>query len=79
MTKIMNLFRNVHSRSAGRPVIRLLKEMNASNVLLHAFDGKASVALEGASQGFFFSFPPSIVRSEQVDFLRQICFLLHSF
>lgn len=56
---------NVHSRSAGRVTVQFLKEQGARRVLLHAFDGKASAALEGAAAGFFFSIPPSVVRSVQ--------------
>ncbi|HEU5394532.1 MAG TPA: TatD family hydrolase [Candidatus Methylomirabilis sp.] len=56
---------NVHSRSAGRATVQFLKEQGARRVLLHAFDGKASAALEGAAAGFFFSIPPSVVRSPQ--------------
>ena len=56
---------NVHSRSAGRATVQFLKEGAARRVLLHAFDGKASAALEGAAAGFFFSIPPSVVRSVQ--------------
>ena len=56
---------NVHSRSAGHHTVDLLIAAGASKVLMHAFDGKATHALRGVEAGFFFSIPPSIVRSPQ--------------
>jgi TatD DNase family protein len=56
---------NVHSRSAGRHAVALLLERGARKVQLHAFDGKAAAALPAVEAGFFFSVPPSIVRSRQ--------------
>ncbi|MEM2929726.1 MAG: TatD family hydrolase [Thermoproteota archaeon] len=55
----------VHSRSAGRDALEILVENNAKKVLMHAFDGKASHAMKGVEAGFFFSIPPSVVRSPQ--------------
>jgi len=56
---------NVHSRSAGRHAVAFLLESSAARIQLHAFDGKAASALPAVEAGFFFSIPPSIVRSEQ--------------
>ncbi|MFW6138349.1 MAG: TatD family hydrolase [Spirochaetota bacterium] len=56
---------NVHSRSAGKYAIDILLREGARRVQLHAFDGKASAAMPGVEAGFYFSIPPSVVRSTQ--------------
>jgi len=65
LSRELDLPLNVHSRSAGRHAVALLLENNAARVQMHAFDGKASVALPAVQAGYFFSVPPSIVRSRQ--------------
>jgi len=56
---------SVHARSAGHYAIDILRDMAATRVCLHAFDGKAGHAMRGAEQGWYLSIPPSVVRSPQ--------------
>lgn len=56
---------NIHSRSAGRHAVALLLENNAARVQMHAFDGRAGAARAAVEAGYFFSIPPSVVRSRQ--------------
>jgi TatD DNase family protein len=65
LARELDLPLNVHSRSAGRHAIAWLREHGAQRVLMHAFDGKAAAAMAGIEAGYYFSIPPSIVRSPQ--------------
>jgi TatD DNase family protein len=73
---------NVHSRSAGEKTVALLLDRGARRVHLHAFDGRAAKALPAVEAGYFFSIPPSVVRSAQkqklVRRLPLTCLLLES-
>jgi len=65
LAKELELPLNVHSRSAGRHAVAMLLECGAAKVQMHAFDGKASAAMPAAEAGFYFSIPPSVMRSRQ--------------
>jgi TatD DNase family protein len=82
LSKEIELPLNIHSRSAGGHTIAVLLENNALKVQMHAFDGKAATAMPGVEAGYFFSIPPSVVRSRQkqklVKQLPLSCLLIES-
>ena len=82
LSKELKLPLNIHSRSAGRHAIALLLDNDAARVQMHAFDGKAGAALPAVEAGYFFSIPPSVVRSRQkqklVKRLPLSCLLIES-
>ena len=56
----------IHSRSAGRRALETLERQAATEVHMHAFDGKASLARVASKDlGYYFSIPTSVVRSPQ--------------
>ena len=65
LSNALDLPLNIHSRSAGRHAVEMLIRHDARRVQLHAFDGKAGTALPAVEAGYFFSIPPSVVRSRQ--------------
>jgi TatD DNase family protein len=66
-SKTYHLPVNVHSRSAGHYAIDAMIESQVGQGLLHAFDGHVKYALKGAQNGFYFSVPPSVVRSPSLE------------
>ncbi|KAG0370034.1 hypothetical protein BC939DRAFT_465537 [Gamsiella multidivaricata] len=62
---------NVHSRSAGHHAITLLEELDAKDVVLHAFDGQLKYVRRGLALGYYFSIPTSVVRTPQQQVLVE--------
>lgn len=62
----LNLPIQIHSRSSGKVCLDVLASQEASQVHMHAFDGKASLARTASREfGYYFSIPTSVVHSPQ--------------
>jgi TatD DNase family protein len=55
----------VHSRKAEPDVVEMLESSNAKKVVLHCFSGKFSLVKRARDNGWSFSIPVNVVRSEQ--------------
>ncbi len=56
----------IHSRWAQRPVLRVLDEMGAEAVILHAFGGTPADVQFAVERGWYVSIPTNVVRSTNV-------------
>ncbi|MFN2166766.1 MAG: TatD family hydrolase, partial [Anaerolineae bacterium] len=63
--RLLDLPLSVHVRSAGHYVLDLLGQQGCRRAVLHAFDGKAKYARQGAEQSFYFSVPGTVLISQQ--------------
>nr|CAD2160728.1 unnamed protein product [Meloidogyne enterolobii] len=73
LAKELDLTLNVHSRSAGKPVIEQLQSLGAKNVLLHAFTGNIKSVRLGVAADFHFSLAPAFtVNKEKEEFVRTV-------
>jgi TatD DNase family protein len=54
----------VHSRKAESDVVEMLESSDAKKVVLHCFSGKKSLIKRAADNGWSFSIPTNVVRSE---------------
>lgn len=65
---------SVHSRGAGRYALDMLMEYQEVTASMHAFDGRAvhaERALVQKENGLYFSIPPSVIRSSQLQKLTS--------
>ena len=63
----------VHSRKAEKDVVDMLEESGYKKVVLHCFCGKKNLVKRAADNGWFFSIPTNIVRSEQFqDLVKEV-------
>jgi len=70
MANSFNLPLNVHSRSAGGPVIDFLLKNGVKDVVLHAYSGDYESAIPAINAGYYFSVPPCSIN----DKLKQSVF-----
>jgi len=59
----------IHSRKAERDVLDMLEEYKDLKVILHCFSGKKNLVVRAKENGYFFTIPTNVVRSEQFQYM----------
>lgn len=62
----------VHSRSAELECVEILQTTKLKKILLHCFNGKLTLVKKAIDNGWFFSIPTNIVRSQQFQKMTEI-------
>jgi TatD DNase family protein len=65
----------IHTRKAEKEVIEIIEEhiKGKHPIILHCFSGKKSLIQRGIDNGWYFSIPPNVVRSQHFQMLVQLC------
>lgn len=73
LAKRKNLPIIVHSRGAEQRTFELLKQSGAKKVVMHCFSGDLELVKKIEKEGYMFSIPPIIVRSEKFqELVREV-------
>ena len=62
----------VHSRKAELDVIELLEQHKMKDVVLHCFTGKLKLVKRAVENGWYFSIPPIVMRSQQFQLISEL-------
>jgi TatD DNase family protein len=63
----------VHSRAAELKAVEILEEVGQKKVVMHCFGGRLHLVKRIIKDGWYFSLPTNIVRSEQLQKIAELC------
>jgi TatD DNase family protein len=69
----------IHSRKAEADAIEILESTSNNKIILHCFSGKKNLMLRARDNGWYFTVPTNIVRSDQFQFMAKEVNLSHLF
>jgi TatD DNase family protein len=61
----------IHSRKAEQDVIDMLESSNLKKIILHCFCGKQKLVLRAQDNGWYFTVPTNVVRSQQMQHIAE--------
>ncbi|MBW2995050.1 TatD family hydrolase [Candidatus Woesearchaeota archaeon] len=62
----------IHSRKAEQDVIDILETSKLKKTVLHCFCGKHKLVKRAQDNGWYFTIPTNVVRSQQMQFIAQV-------
>ena len=61
----------IHSRKAEQEVIDMLESSRLKKIILHCFCGKQKLVKRAQDNGWYFSIPTNVVKSQQMQFIAE--------
>jgi TatD DNase family protein len=69
----------IHSRKAEADAIEILESTSIKKIIMHCFSGKKKLMEKARDNGWYFTIPTNIVRSEQFQFMAKEVNISHLF